>query len=100
VDISWIVGFVVPFGLYWLISRLWPDAAGVNVAIEHGALDVSMETDFLPNGSPATGTVGGAATADGGATGGAAAAEAPADLAHRPNGGTAPGRKGIGQPQV
>jgi NCS1 family nucleobase:cation symporter-1 len=92
VDISWIVGFVVPFGLYWLIARLWPETAGVNVAIEHGALDVSMETDFLPNGSPVAGAAGGAAAAGGVAAGGAvaggpvaadgaAAAEAPTDLA-------------------
>jgi nucleobase:cation symporter-1, NCS1 family len=97
VDISWIVGFVVPFGLYWLIARLWPETAGVNVAIEHGALDVSMETDFLPNGSPVAGAAGGAAAAGAAAAGGvapggavaggqvaadgAAAAEAPTDLA-------------------
>src|SRR5262249_28800595 len=47
VDISWIVGFVVPFGLYWIIARLWPELAGVNVALGEHGLDVSVETDFL-----------------------------------------------------
>lgn len=32
VDISWIVGFLVPFGLYWLIARLWPRQVGVVAA--------------------------------------------------------------------
>ena len=49
VDISWIVGFVVPFGLYYIVATLWPQVAGVNVAVEHGRLDVSVEADFLAN---------------------------------------------------
>ncbi len=57
VDISWIVGFVVPFGLYYIVATLWPDAAGVNVAVDHGRLDVSMETDFA--GTPAVAASGG-----------------------------------------
>jgi len=54
VDISWIVGFIVPFGLYYVVSTLWPEAAGVNLAVEHGHVDVSLETDFLggPVGAP------------------------------------------------
>jgi NCS1 family nucleobase:cation symporter-1 len=63
VDISWIVGFIVPFGLYWVIARFWPQLAGVNVALgDHGALDVSMETDFLQHPSSATAIDGPATT--------------------------------------
>jgi NCS1 family nucleobase:cation symporter-1 len=68
VDISWIVGFIVPFALYWAVARLWPQLAGVNVALgTHGALDVSTETDFLLRGSPAkpaAGTVSDTAAAE------------------------------------
>lgn len=65
VDISWIVGFVVPWGLYWVIARLWPTAAGVNIALgHHGALDVSMETDFLARESPSAGPVSDSAAAE------------------------------------
>jgi NCS1 family nucleobase:cation symporter-1 len=58
VDISWIVGFVVPFGLYYIVATVWPQAAGVNVVIDHGALDVSMEPDFLTNPAVAVAGVG------------------------------------------
>jgi nucleobase:cation symporter-1, NCS1 family len=64
VDISWIVGFVVPFGLYWVVARLWPELSGVNVAIgKRGAVDVSMETDFL-RASPSARAIDDAATAE------------------------------------
>jgi NCS1 family nucleobase:cation symporter-1 len=47
VDISWIVGFLVPFGLFYVVAKLWPDAAGVNLAVEQGHLDAFVKTDFL-----------------------------------------------------
>ena len=53
VDISWIVGFVVPFALYYIVASYWPQLAGVNVALsEGGGLDVSLEPEFF-TGTPA-----------------------------------------------